>query len=113
MNEVVMAKINSVNAEINQIITGLAASRDNDFNKAEDLASSLLDQIDKRQKLLNELNKESDTEELGGFLTQQKALGQNFIDRLTEHRKFYYDAITKMKASSQKVGLYQSVNKSR
>ena len=113
MNEAIMAKINAVNAQISKIISGLATSRDNDFNKAEELASSLLELIDKRQNFLNELNNEADPEALGTFLTQQKALGQNFIDKLTEHRKFYYDAISKMKASSQKVGLYQSINKNR
>ena len=107
-----MAKINAVNAEISQIISGIASNRESDFDKAEELASSLLEVLDKRQILLDQLD-DSSPQELGEFLEKQKALGQNFIDKLTEHRKFYYDAITKMKASSQKVGLYKSINKNR
>ncbi len=112
MNSSIMAKINAVNAEISKIISEIAANRESDFNKAEELASSLLKVIDKRQILLDQLDDPS-PRELGEFLEKQKALGQNFIDKLTEHRKFYYDAITKMKAGSQKVGLYQSINKNR
>ncbi len=112
MNPTVVAKINAVNAELNSRIKELAEIRESNFNKAEELASSLLELIDKRQILLSKLD-DSSPDELGPFLVQQKTLGQDFIDKLTEHRKFYFDAITKMKASSQKVGLYQSVNKNR
>ena len=112
MNPTLVAKINAVNAELSRRIKELSDNRESDFNKAEELASSLLELIDKRQILIKELD-DSSPEELGSFLVHQKALGQDFIDKLTEHRKFYYDAITKMKASSQKVGLYQSVNKNR
>ncbi|MBE8167476.1 MAG: hypothetical protein HAW66_03805 [Shewanella sp.] len=101
-----------INTKIQKNIANLSRVRDKDFNRSEELASSLLELIDQRQKALEFImNKNDSVNE--AFLNEQKALSTDFIKELTQHRQFYADSIANMNVGSRKVDVYKSVNKNR
>ena len=111
-NEPSKASIKEINKKIQKDIANLSRVRDKDFNRSEELASSLLELIDERQKALGViLDKDESVSET--FLREQKALANVFIEALTQHRQFYADSIANMKVGTRKVDVYKSVNKNR
>ncbi|MCL1076624.1 hypothetical protein D5R81_00295 [Parashewanella spongiae] len=106
------SSVNEINAKIKKYIANLSRVRDKDFNRSEELASSLLELVDQRQKALELIMSKNDSVN-EAFLKEQKALSTDFIEELTQHRQFYAESIANMNVGSSKVDVYKSVNKNR
>ncbi|MGB0893318.1 MAG: hypothetical protein ACPGUD_02840 [Parashewanella sp.] len=100
-----------INQQISQIVKEIDSTKETDLERSEQLASGLQLFLEKRQTLIEEVVSANADDET--FLKQQKMLAKDFMEKLILHRQFYFDAMAKVKSSSPKVDVYQSVDSNR